>query len=170
MDTITYIHHQFDALRRQVNTTLADLSDEQLNWTPPGLANKIGVTLLHTVGGEDWMIQSWLQGKPMLWETQGWGARIGVATPAGGSESSWEEARQATLKLAPILAYQEAVCEATGAYLAALTPEELERPVQIFNRDRPAAHLLVIVESHILGHMGEIAALKGVHGGKGLPY
>jgi len=169
MDSITYLQQQFTALRRQVNTTLADLTDEKLNWTPPGQANKIGVTLLRTVGGEDWMISTWLQGKPPLWETRGWAAKIGVATPPGGG-GSWDEARQATLELASLMAFQEAVCEATSAYLATLTPEDLDRPVDVFGSERPLATVLIIVESHILGHMGEIAALKGVQGAKGLPY
>jgi hypothetical protein len=169
MDSITYLQHQFTALRRQVNTTLEGLTDEQLNWTPPGQANKIGVTLLHTVGGEDWMINTWMQGKPLLWETQGWASRVGVAAAPGGP-GSWDEVRNATLTLASLMAYQEAVCEATSAYLAALTPEDLDRPVDVFGSVRPLAVVLIIVESHILGHMGEIAALKGVQGAKGLPY
>ena len=169
MNTIDYIQRQFDALRRQTNATLADLTDEQLNWAPPGLTNKIGVTLLHAVAGEDMMIHAWLQGKPALWETQGWGTRIGVATPPGGG-GGWDEACWATLKLASLMAYQEAVCEATSAYLAALTPEELDRTVQLFGSDRPAADVLVLVENHVLGHLGEIAALKGIQGVKGLPF
>jgi uncharacterized damage-inducible protein DinB len=169
MNVVEYIQRQFDALRRQTNATVADLTDEQLNWAPPGMANKIGVTLLHAVAGEDMMVQTWLQGKLTLWELQDWGDRIGLKTPPGGP-GNWDEANSVHLKLASLMAYQEAVCEKTSAYLSALTPEELDRTVKLFNGDHPAADVLVLAENHILGHLGEIAALKGVQGVKGLPF
>ncbi len=169
MDAITYIQRQVDGLRRQTNMTLQDTTDEQLNWAPPGTANPIGVTLLHTIGGEDLFVQQWLQGKPRLWESGNWNERIGVeAVPGGGR--GWEECRQAHLSLAPIMEYQEAVCSATAAYITSLTPEDLDRKISLFGREQPLADVLVMLVNHATGHMGEIAALKGIQGVKGLPF
>jgi len=42
------------------------LTEEQLNWSPPGTANSIKVTLLHAVSGEDFFIHSLIQRKPLL--------------------------------------------------------------------------------------------------------
>jgi hypothetical protein len=169
MDAITYLELQVAALRRQANMTLAETTDQQLNWSPPGTANSIAVTLLHNIAGEDLFIQSILQGKALVWETQGWGEKIGIAQAPGGGQG-WEEARQATFTLAPILAYQEAVSEATHAYIAGLTPEALDRPVPVFGAEQPVGAVLALVISHILGHLGEIAAIKGIQGVKGLPF
>jgi uncharacterized damage-inducible protein DinB len=169
MNAIDYIQQQFGGLRQLTNATLAGLTEEQLNWTPPGTANSIKVTLLHIVAGEDRFIQAVIQGKPLLWETQAWSTRIGVENPPGGGKG-WEETRITPLKLAPIMAYQEAVCAATQPYLNSLQPEELDRKVNLFGGERPVAAVLAIIVSHATAHIGEIAALKGVQGAKGLPY
>ncbi len=169
MDAIAYIQRQVDGLRRQTNMTLQDTTDEQLNWAPPGTANPIGVTLLHTIGGEDLFVQQWLQGKPLLWESGNWSARIGVEAAPGGGRG-WEECRQAHLSLAPIMAYQEAVCAATAEYVSSLAPEDLDRSITLFGREMLLADVLVLLVNHSTGHMGEIAALKGIQGVKGLPF
>ena len=169
MDAIAYIQRQVDALRRQASVTLQDTTDEQLNWTPPGTANSIGVTLLHTLGVEDLFVQQWLQGKPLLWESVNWSARICVAAAPGGVRG-WEECRKARLSLAPIMEYLEAVSAATADYISSLTPEDLDRKVMLFGSERQLADVLVLLVDHATGHMGEISALKGIQGVKGLPF
>lgn len=163
MNTRDYIQRQFDAMRRQITNTLTGLNNDQINWAPPGKANKISAILLHAVAGEDRFIQTLVQGKPTLWESQAWGERIGVLiTPSG--RGGWDETSQATLQLAPLMAYQEAVALATNTYLASMTSEDLDRKVQMMNGERPIADLLVMLVSHVTGHVGEISALKGVQG------
>ena len=169
MDAIAYIQREVDGLRQQTNMILKETTDEQLNWAPPGIANPIGVTLLHTIGGEDLFVQQWLQGKPCLWESGNWSERIGVeVAPREGR--GWEECRKAHLSLAPIMEYQEAVCSATAGYISSLTPEDLDRKIMLFGREQPLANVLVIVVNHVIVHMGEIATLKGIQGVKGLPF
>jgi uncharacterized damage-inducible protein DinB len=68
-----------------------------------------------------------------------------------------------------LLEYQSAVRAATDAYLSTLTPEELERNVEFAGGERTVADMLLLACSHSLGHNGEIAALKGIQGAKGLP-
>ncbi len=163
MNTIDYIQRQFDAMRRQIINTLTGLTDEQINWAPPGKANKISAIFLHAASGEDRFVQTLAQGKPTLWESQDWAARIGVPiTPSG--RGGWDETSQATLQIAHLMAYQEAVALATNTYLATLGPDDLDRKVEMFNGERPLADLLVMLVSHVTGHIGEIAALKGVQG------
>ena len=169
MDAIAYIQRQVDDLRRQINMVLQDTTDDQLNWAPPGTANPIGVTLLHTIGGEDLFVQQWLQSKPRLWESGNWSERIGVeAVPGGGR--GWEECRKVHLCLAPIMEYQEIVCSATADYISRLKPEDLDRKIMLFGSESPLADVLVRLVNHAAGHMGEIAALKGIQGVKVLPF
>ncbi len=169
MDTLTYIQKQFDMLRWQFGASMGGVTDEMLNWAPPGVANTISQTVLHLVGGEDLFFQQILQGKPLLWETQGWSARIGVPFPPGGG-GGWEEVRKTFVKLVPILEYEEAACVASSAYLASLKPEDLERKLNLFGREQTVADVLVLVVNHSTGHLGEIAAIKGVFGVKGLQF
>ncbi len=169
MDAIAYIQREVNGLRWQANMILKETTDEQLNWTPPGIANPIGVTLLHIIGTEDQLVQQLLQGKPYLWESGNWSERVGVeVVPHEGR--GWEECRKAHLSLAPIMAYQEAVCSATADFIASLSPEDLDRPIMLFGREQPIAIVLVIIVNHAILHMGEIAALKGIQGIQGLPF
>jgi len=168
VDAREYLQRQFARVRLITDGVMRETTDEQFNWTPPGTANSIGVTFLHMVGSEDRYVQSVLQGKPPLWESEGWDEQIGAVPPGGGR--GWEEARGATLAVTPALEYAQAVRAATDAYLATITPEELERPVHFLGGERPVAEVLATLVVHAMGHMGEIAALKGVLGVKGLPF
>jgi hypothetical protein len=169
MDAREFIQIQIAAARRFNDSVMQDLADDPFNWCPPGTANPISSTFLHIVAGEDLFIQTLLQGKPRLWESQGWAARIGVqATPGRGQ--GWDEVRNACIPLGPLLEYQVAVRAATDAYLTTLSASELERLADFPGGARRVAEVLAILAVHILGHSGEIAAIKGTQGLKGLPF
>jgi hypothetical protein len=61
------------------------------------------------------------------------------------------------------------VWAATDAYLSSLTPADLDRKVKLGARELTVAEMLLLAASQALSHTGEIAALKGVQGAKGLP-
>ena len=162
MEVISYIKTQFIGLReRQSLVTLAGITDEHINYIPPSGANKIGAILLHAIQGEDLFFQKFFQEKPLVWESQCWSDKIGIPDPPSG-DRGWDEARQADLKLAPILDYHQAVCAETDAYLSCLTPEALDREVPFFGYQVPIAYLLINVTEHIAEHLGEIAVLRGI--------
>lgn len=161
MDAIDYLQLQFAALHERFGMPLAGLTDDQLNWLPPGSANKIGSILLHAIAGEDLFIQQHLQGQPLLWNSQRWGETIGIPYPPSGPRG-WDEARQATLRLADILPYQQAVFAATAAYLAALTPAALDGRLPFYGYEFPRAQLLAMSLLHTAEHAGEISAIKGL--------
>jgi hypothetical protein len=169
MNAIEYIQRQLAGMRRLCDAPLQGLTDEQFNWCPPGLTNPISAILVHALTAEDRFVQQVLQGKPRIWETEGWAEKIGLPIPPGGGRG-WDEVRGAALSLAPVLQYQQAVRTATDAYLATLTPADLDRSVTLFNGERPAAEVFALLVTHSTGHAGEIAALKGVQGVKGLPF
>jgi hypothetical protein len=131
--------------------------------------NPIKSILLHTIAGEDIFFQLLLQDRPPLWATGRWADRIGLAQPPGGGQG-WEEARTKVLALDPMLAYAEAVRNATDAYLARLTDDELDRSVSFFGTDSSVGAVLVRFAAHTAGHAGEIAAAKGMQGVQGLPF
>ncbi len=170
MDVKEFIRRQFDGSRRQSDAAIQGITDELFNWIPPGTANQISATFLHIVGGEDIYVQTLFQGKPRLWETQGWAEKVGVPSPPGRAYG-WEEFRDRKLALAPIMEYQQGVRAATDAYLVGLTADDLDRKVRFFDGgERPLGEILVTLAVHTASHAGEIAALKGVAGVKGLPY
>jgi hypothetical protein len=168
MEIKEYIQHQIASARRLSDAVVQGLTDEQFNWTPPGTANPIRALLVHLLAAEDLCIHSVFQGKPTLWQSDSWGAKIGLSSVPGVDD--WQEAKSSTLTLQPVLAYQAAVRAAADDYFAKVTPSELERQVKFFGNDRPVADVLCITLGHSLCHAGEMAAIKGVRGDKGWPF
>jgi hypothetical protein len=164
-----FVRLQVAEARSLSDAAMAGVEDEQFNWSPPGTINPIKSAWLHAVAGEDIFIQSIIQGQPPLWATGGWAGRIGLVQAPGGGQG-WEEANRTELALAPVLAYAEAVCIATNNYLARLTDDELDRQVSLFGRESSVAAVLARFAVHIAGHAGEIAAVKGIQGLRGLPF
>lgn len=133
---------------------LAGLTDDQLNWLPPGSANKVGAVLIHAIAGEDLFIQQHLQGQPLLWDSQRWGETIGIPYPPSGPRG-WDEARQATFRLADILPYQQAV-------FTALTPATLDGRLPFYGYEFLRAQLLAMSLLHMAEQAVEFSAIKGL--------
>jgi hypothetical protein len=169
MDTIEFIRRAIEATHGQVDDSMQSVTVEQFNSIPAGTANPISATFLHCLNSEDFFIQKVIQDRPRLWEAQGWEEKTGVKnTPGYGG--NWEEFKHMTLAMEPVLAYQQVVRAATAAYLAKLSPAELERQAKFPGGDRSVADMLILLITHTLCHAGEIAVLKGIQGVKGLPY
>lgn len=167
MDAQEYLIRQFRWLRRQSDAVMFDVTPEQYNWTPPGTANPISAIFVHMLSTEDMYVQQAILAKPTFWESGGWEARIGTPPPLRGE--NWDEVKTKALELETAGAYQEIVRAATDAYLASITPEELDRRVEFLGRERRIADVLAMLVAHNLGHIGEISALKGVQGAQGSP-
>jgi hypothetical protein len=165
MDTIEFIRQLVAAVRSQTDESMKDMTVEQFNWTPPGSANPISAIFVHLLNSEDTFVQTLMQGKPKLWDEGGWAEKTGVKVPPGYS-GGWDEVKNMTLALEPILAYQQAVRAATDACLDKLTPAELDRVVKTARGERSVATLFILVVNHSLIHSGEIGALKGIQAGR----
>ena len=165
MDAIEFIRQLVAGVRRQTDEAMKDLTVEQFNWTPPGSANPISAIFVHFLNSEDAFVQTQMQGKPKIWDEGGWAEKTGVKVPPGYS-GGWEEVRNMTLSLEPLLAYQQAVRAATDAVLEKLTPDELNRVVKTARGERSVATIFTLVVNHALIHSGEIGALKGIQAGK----
>lgn len=166
MTLVEYIQQQVRLTHWGGAEAFTDLTAAQFNWTPPGRANSIAVTLLHAYGIEDAFIQGKLLQQPQLWASGGWAAKVGMAEiPDLGN--AWAGTREVTLAKEPVLAYGQAVQAATAHYLTTLTPDMLDQPMQMGPRLGTVAELLSILVIHNISHGGEIAALKGFQGLQG---
>jgi hypothetical protein len=169
MQDIELIHKMIAGAHDQADDTLKDTNVEQFNWTPPGTANPVSAVFVHYLTSEDFFIQTVIQGKPWLWETGGWGEKTGVKnTPGYGG--NWDEFKHSTLAMEPVFAYQQVVRAATDSYLSTLTSQELGRKVKFADGESTVTDVLILMVFHIACHAGEISALRGIQGGKGLPY
>jgi uncharacterized damage-inducible protein DinB len=154
--------------QRLLATVMQDVTVEQLAWSPPEGAVPIGAIYAHAVGVEDLYIQQIIQGRPLLWESGGWAERLGDAAPP----NTWNLARTLPADLEALTAYKEEVFANSLAYVRSLGGDDLDRALTFPGRawSMSVAQLLAVVISHTASHAGEIALLKGLQGGRGLPY
>jgi len=165
MDTIEFIRQMVAVVRHQTDESMKDMTVEQFNWTPPGTANPISAIFVHLLNSEDAFVQTLMQGKPKLWDEGGWAEKTGVKVPPGYS-GGWEEVKNMTLALEPMLVYQQVMRAGTDSYLDKL--DELDRVVKSARGERSIATMFIHVINHALIHSGEIGALKGIQAGKDL--
>jgi hypothetical protein len=124
----------------------------------------------HAVFAEDGIVNGVLQSKPLLYTEEGWEAKVGIKHP-GGPRQSEDWAETVNMDLASFQEYAKAVFAQTDAYLAALSDAEMERKFQGPVGESTVEWFVVnILATHFPQHAGEIAALKGVQGLKGLPF
>jgi hypothetical protein len=168
MDTIEYIKREQAGMRRFVEMTLKDMTPELFNWPAPGTANTISATFLHFINVEDHFVNELIQGKAQVWESGGWSRKTGIDKPPSIGED-WTGFKHRKVEIGPLLEYKAAVWAATDAYMAGVTPAELDRMVPFAGSERTVAEILMLASTQSHGHAGEIAALKGIQGAKGLP-
>ncbi|HZP58116.1 MAG TPA: DinB family protein [Dehalococcoidia bacterium] len=148
-----------------VDAVIGGLDDAQYNWTPPGTCNPIARTHAHALTAVDFFVHMVLQGKPMLWPETA--ARTGLPENA---REIWGTTVQ--IPLAPMVEYGKRVREAALAYVGSLTEDELDREVETFVLGKQPASFVVtrLLNEHLTGHTGEMSAVKGMQGLKGLPF
>ena len=106
------------------------------------------------------------KGEDTVLNNDGWKERLGVSSVAPSVD---EELAGMTIDLEVFREYAKAVGAATDEFLTNATDEQLAK--EIGRAKQPLITVLAnIGVPHIAEHWGEIAALKGVQGLKGLPF
>ena len=163
---------QLTATHGTLRHMLSDCDPELLNKTlPDATIGSIASIYAHVVFGEDAFVQSRFQGKPTIYESGGWEEKTGVPYPGIPPAITPEWAGALNMDLSTFQEYAEAVFAATDAYVANLPDSELERKVQgVLGEYTLGWGIAILLCQHLAEHSGEIAALKGVQGLKGLPF
>jgi hypothetical protein len=153
--------------------TLADVTAEDFGADPPGAAFSIGTNYAHVLTSEDFGVHTLLQDKPTL-AASTWSGKLGLAElppfGPGGDLKTWS--RKATIDREALKRYGQAVYAATDAYLASLTPDALDRKLDLSRfgfGQRPTLFVLTALLANASLHTGEISCLKGLQGRKGYP-
>ena len=168
MDTKQYLQNQIESMKGLQDAAVNNLTDEQLMYLPEGTVSPIGVIWLHMVYSEDCFIAILMQ-KPTLWEAGGWKERFELENAPDFGEN-WSAFQESKITVDLLEAYTQAVREETSACLEATSSESLDEKVKFFSESDPKADVWVLLSQHALLHSGEIAALKGLQGVKGLPF
>jgi hypothetical protein len=151
----------------------ADLTQEQADWLPPGIANPIGATYWHLISSVDHIVHKWCMDQEPLSEKAGWQEKVLTSSiPEPDHGGDWLAYMQSIRVNLPALGeYAKAVAEATQAWLGSLAPEDLEHSLETPTGEQKLGELVqTFVIWHINAHCGEIAALKGCQGAKGYPF
>ena len=168
MDTKQYLKKQIESMKGLQDAAIGDLTDEQLMYIPEGTVSPIGVIWLHMVYSEDSFIAILMQ-KPTLWDAGGWKERFDLQKAPDFGED-WTAFKESKITVDLLEAYTQAVREGTSACLEATTSDSLDENVKFFSESDPKADVWVLLSQHTLLHTGEIAAIKGLQGVKGLPF
>ncbi|HMA33584.1 MAG TPA: DinB family protein [Chloroflexia bacterium] len=177
MDAVTLLRQQLQTAHEFMEGTMADVTPEQAHWPPPGVANPLGATYLHAVAAEDGIIHGMLQHTAPLLATS-WAGRTGASEPMPVPGPDWEQygpwARRVRVDLAATRAYAQAVYAASDAYLASLTAEALDQPLDLSGVGMGTTDRGWVLSNLVVGHvhdlMGEISCLKGLQGARGYPF
>jgi hypothetical protein len=164
MDALALLRDQVLSTDDLLTQVVSKVTPVQATWQLSGsTANPIAAAYLHVYHNEDRVIHGLLQGKALRFDAGNWQERVGVDAAKVWQSSSPTD-------LAALCAYAAEVHVATRDYLAGLEPTALEEDVQTQRGKRPCAEVLSLyLVRHKLIHLGEIAALLGCQGVKGLP-
>ena len=162
--------------RQVLDGTMADVTQAQADFIPPGIANPLGATYAHVVCSEDMIVQGMLrQTAPLAAGT--WAGRTGLSEPMPMPGPGWADygpwTRRVKIDLGALRAYAQAVADQTDSWLAGLTEADLDRPLDLsgigFGQHTLATAVALLVANHLGTETGEIAVLKGIQGARGYP-
>ncbi len=168
MEAKELLRAQFQTMHQFLDMTIADCSPEVLEkkddaWT----INKVGSIYAHVVLSEDTMLGMAREGASVL-KSDGWAEKLGISDASPRQD---EHLADLTIDLKAFSEYAKAVAAATDDFLANATDEQLNKEVTSPMGKQPFITFFANIGlTHVSGHWGEIAALKGVQGLKGLPF
>jgi len=160
MNTVELLQYSLGFAFDVLGQVTADLTQEQANWTPPGVASSIGAIYSHTITYLDFVVQKICIGQ-----------NFSLFVP--GEPPPPETAMQ-DVQVDDLPALHERarnVRVAAQDWLSSLTPADLQ-----VRRETSIGELAVgqFFEAYIIWHInvhcGEISALKGCQGAKGYPF
>lgn len=174
MDVRSALREQIEGAHQVLEQTMADVTPEQAQWSPPGKANPLGATYAHAILGEDMMVNGLLKGSPPF-VAMTFAGRAGLSEPPpapGQDIGDW--ARRVQVDLTAAREYAQAVYKNTSDYISSLTDDDLQRTIDLtamgLGKQSLGWVLGNIVIWHINAHCGEVSCLKGLQGAKGYPF
>ena len=140
------------------------MDDAQYNLDGPGTSNAAAKSHVHALTAVDFFVLNKAKGSDMLWPA--FAPKHGL--PAN-SQEIW--GFSGTIPGAAIKEFGGEIQKATTDYIATLNDADLDREVDTqFFGTQSLAFVLQLAAMHCAGHAGDVAAVKGAHGLKGLPF
>ena len=139
------------------------MTDEQYNWKPPGTCHPASKLHAHILYYLDFSINLVLGANASSWgefaKEEGLGENVAEIWSADSA-----------IALSPMQEYARGLQESVEVYFGSVSEADLDTEVDTrFLGTRSVAWMLWFINYHTLIHTGEIAAVKGMQGLKGLP-
>ncbi|MEX2158264.1 MAG: DinB family protein [Dehalococcoidia bacterium] len=172
MNAQNAVRQQLGFWHGTLGAVMGDCTEEVAHKTLPGASvDSIAAIYAHALFSQDAITNGMLAGKPPIYITEGWQAKTGVAFPAESPSLAGDWKQGLAMKLQEFHEYGKAVQQSVDSYLAGLSDEDMQRKVSGPFGEQTVEWVVVnILGTHLPAHAGEIAALKGVQGLKGLPF
>jgi hypothetical protein len=166
MDSRELLRSQFRFAHQFLEMALDDV-------TPETAATKVGGSTINTIAhiyghavvSEDAFVSGAMGTETSVLEAGGWAGKTGIPVAKPRQDEEWGKLE---INFAATREYAKAVYEATDSFIATAPEDIIFREV-----DGPGRKVRLFPEimlTHTAQHWGEIAALKGVQGMKGLPF
>jgi hypothetical protein len=162
----------------ELKSKLDGLTPAELKWQPKPDANSIGLIWFHMIRAEDSLVNSWIQSKPQIWESEKWYLKFKKDINDEGCHYTAEQCSAFKIPdTKALIAYADAVRKHTLEYLKALTPAKLEAKVNVPPPPKSADgkapphkppfepivwSLLIFNVYHLFQHAGEISYIRGL--------
>ena len=164
MNAAEYAKTQMESEFGLLNTCAAGMTDEQYNWKPGGTCNPAAKSHVHALTSIDFFVNATAKGGAMLWPE--FAAANGL--PPNPMEI-WGYA--GIVPAAALKEYGTQVQKSALEYVSTLSDGDFDREIETqFFGKKPVSFLLQLAGYHAVGHAGDIAAVKGMQGLKGLPF
>ncbi len=171
MDAISVLRGNLKQGHDILEQAITGLTSEQLHHRfENATIESIATIYVHTVMSEDYLMNGKVQNQGTLFDRDGWSEKAGISMiPFGGDYAGWLE-NLPRADFTALREYAEHVYAESDATLADLTEADLDQTVTFVDETTMGALLGNIIVWHAIHHGGEVCALKGVLGGKGLPF
>jgi hypothetical protein len=164
MDASTYARQQLKSAFELFHACAGGMTDEQYNWKPGGTCNVAAKSHVHALSSIDFFVNAVVRaGKPR------WGEVAAAHSLPENPLGIW--AYDGPIPYEPVDVYGKKLQAEVLDYVESLSDADLDREIdtQFFGR-KSVAWLLQLGVNHLVGHGGDIAAVKGMQGLKGLPF
>ena len=172
MDAVSLLSQQVRSAHEIVQGTVADLTEEQAKWNPAGKAIAAGPLYVHVSAAEDLFLNMGVGRQPLAMGAYAGKTGISEPYPIQGGYDEW--AKRVEIDLPRFREYVQAVFKNTEEYVAGLTPEALDKELDLssagLGKMSLGAFITVTSVIHPSNHIGEISCLKGLQGAKGYPF
>ena len=169
MRTQDLLRAQYQQAHGILEQVIDDTSAEAMAHVEGGNLGSISAIYAHLVYDEDGMMRG-AGREGTVWESGGWSEKTGIGELSPMQTQEGAQSPQ-DYDLAAFREYAQAVYASTDAFLEGLSDDGLSEEIDTFGRKQPRGQYLgTVCLWHVTNHQGEISALKGVQGLKGLPF